>query len=73
MLIDNVDTGYELAKMLEGYSLAFYLPENAQSVQIIGTSVVPEFGSMVVIVLGISIMGIVLYFRKFGLLVNFVK
>lgn len=70
LMVDNIEKGYELANIKEGYTMAFILPENTQHVKIIGTYVVPEFGVMTAIVFAVSIIGIVLFARKTRFVAN---
>jgi predicted secreted protein with PEFG-CTERM motif len=64
VLINEVDTGYDLMKMPDGYVVGFIISEDTKHVEIIGTKVIPEFGTVAILVLGISILGIVYVARK---------
>ena len=66
LLIDGVDTGYDLMKMPDGYVIGMIISEDTQHVEIIGTSVIPEFGTFSVLILGISIIGLMFLARKFS-------
>ena len=67
VLIDEEDTGYDLMKMPDGYVVGFVISEDSENIEIIGTKVIPEFGSITILVLGISIIGIVYFVRKSSL------
>ncbi|MEM3172107.1 MAG: hypothetical protein QXE82_01055, partial [Candidatus Nitrosotenuis sp.] len=45
VLADGQPRGYEISTHKESTNIIFILPENTTKVEIIGTSVVPEFGS----------------------------
>jgi predicted secreted protein with PEFG-CTERM motif len=64
VLINEVDTGYDLMKMPDGYVVGFIISEDTKHVEIIGTKVIPEFGTVAILVLGISILGIVYVARN---------
>ena len=61
--IDGVDTLYDLTKFPHDYAIGMVIPKNAKHIEIIGTQVIPEFGAISIVILGISIIGIV-YFTK---------
>lgn len=73
LLIDGVDTKYDLTKFPENYALGMILPPGAKNIEIIGTKVVPEFGTVTILILGLSILGLVYFIKKsgFGKLENF--
>ena len=64
LLIDGVDTGYDLMKMPDGYVIGMIVSEDTQHVEVIGTNVIPEFGAYSVLILGISIVGLLFFARK---------
>ncbi|KEQ56932.1 hypothetical protein SCCGRSA3_01925 [Marine Group I thaumarchaeote SCGC RSA3] len=66
VLIDGIDTGYDLMKMPDGYVVGMIISEDTKHVEIIGTNVIPEFGTYSVLILGISIVGLVFFARKFS-------
>lgn len=66
VLVDGVDTGYDLMKFPNDYVIGFFIDENTENVEIIGTGVIPEFGSFVILILIISIFGLVSFTRKFS-------
>jgi len=59
-----MDTGYDLMKFPNDHVIGFIIAEETEHVEIIGTSVIPEFGSIVIMILGISISGLVYYSRR---------
>ena len=73
LLIDGVDTGYDLMKMPDGYVVGMIISEDTQNVEIIGTSVIPEFGTCSVLILGLSILGLVYFVRKSSFGVNWTR
>lgn len=64
VLVDGVDTGYDLMKFPNDYVIGFIISEDAQKIEIIGTRVIPEFGTYAILILGISIMGLVYFVRN---------
>ena len=64
LLIDGIDTGYDLMKMPDGYVVGMIISEDTKHVEIIGTNVIPEFGSYSVMILGASIFGFVYLARS---------
>ena len=69
LVIDGVDTKYDLTKFPDQYALGMILPKDTKRIEIIGTYVVPEFGVFSIVILGISFVGIIYFVRKqfFGL------
>lgn len=66
LFVDGMERGYELAKSYHGFTLGFIVPEGATQVEITGTHVIPEFGAYAVLILGLSVIGLVLFARKFS-------
>jgi len=64
-LIDSVDTGYDIMKMPDGYVIGMIIDKDTRQVEIIGTHVIPEFDSSI-LVLGSSILAIVYVVHKFS-------
>ena len=64
LLIDDVDKPFELTYYTDDVSIGFFLPKNSQSVEIIGTNVIPEFGTIAVLVLASAIASLILVTRK---------
>ena len=61
LLIDGVDTGYDIMKMPDGYVIGMIIDDGVKQVEIVGTHVIPEFDSFAILVLGSSIL-IIVYF-----------
>ena len=66
VLVDGVDTGYDLMKMPDAYVVGMIISEDTQHVEIIGTHVIPEFGAYATVILAISVIGLVFFARKFS-------
>lgn len=64
VLVDGVDTRYDLMKFHDGYVVGFFITEEAEDIEIIGTSVIPEFGIIAILILGISILGLIFFVQK---------
>jgi len=64
LLIDGVDTGYDIMKMPDGYVVGMIITEDTKHVEILGTTVIPEFGAFAILILGISILGLIYFARK---------
>ena len=64
LLVNEVDTGYDLMKMPDGYVVGFIISEDTKHVEIIGTKVIPEFGALSILVLGLAVMSIIYLARK---------
>jgi len=64
VLVDGVDTGYDLMKFPSDHVIGFFIPEDTENIEIIGTNVIPEFGSIAIMILGSSLLGIIFYSRR---------
>ena len=64
VLINGEDTGYDLMKMLDGYVVGFVISEDSKDIEIIGTKIVPEFGMLSIVVLGISTLGMFYFIQR---------
>jgi len=64
VFVNELDTGYDLMKMPDGYVVGLIISEDTKHVEIIGTNVIPEFGGISIIILGIAIFGIVFLVRN---------
>ena len=64
VLVDGEDTGYDLMKMPDAYVVGLIITEETKHVEIIGTQVIPEFGTIAILVLGVSIIGIIYATRR---------
>ena len=59
LFIDGVEMDYDLTKFPGNYALGMVLPLNAEHVEIIGTNVIPEFGTIAMMILAVAIIGII--------------
>ena len=66
LVIDDVDTKYDLTKFPDQYALGMIIPKDTKNIEIIGTRVIPEFGVFSIILLAISFVGII-YFTRISL------
>ena len=64
VLVNGEDTGYDLMKMPDGYVVGLIITEDTEHVEIIGTKVIPEFGTIAILVLGVAIVGIIYASRR---------
>lgn len=64
LTIDGVDTQYDLIKYPDNYALGMMIPKDAKNVEIIGTYVVPEFGMLPIMILGIILVGAICLAKK---------
>ena len=73
VLVNGEDTGYDLMKMPDGYVVGLIIDQETEHVEIIGTNVIPEFGTVAIMVLGVAILGIVYFVRKSPLGVSWTR
>jgi hypothetical protein len=70
VLADNVDIDYDLMKFPNDYVIGLFIPKDTKNIEIIGTQVIPEFDSSIMLIFGISIVGFYFiqnqYFEKLG-------
>ena len=64
LVIDGIDTKYDLTKFPDQYALGMIIPKDTKHIEIIGTHVVPEFGIFSIVILGISFIAIIYFARK---------
>ena len=64
VLINGKEAKYDLMKMPEAYVIGMIIDEETTNVEIIGSKVIPEFGALAILVLGLSIVGIVYVVRR---------
>lgn len=64
VLVDGVDTGYDLMKYPNDYVVGFVITEETKNIEIIGTRVIPEFGAFAILIFGVSILGLIYFARK---------
>lgn len=60
----NQISNFQITKTSSGNTLTIPLQSNSQQVEIIGTSVIPEFGSIAMIILAVAITSVILVMRK---------
>ena len=70
VLVDGKDTKYDLIKYPKDYVVGFVISETTKNIEIVGTKIVPEFGVFSILVLGISVLGIIVFMRR-SLFVNY--
>ena len=73
ILVDGVDTGYDLMKFPNDYVIGLFIEENAQHIEIVGTKVIPEFGAISILILGVAIIGTIYLVRKSPFGTNWTK
>lgn len=59
LLVDGVDTKYDLTKFPEQYAIGIIIPKDTKQIEIVGTQVIPEFGTLSIAILSISFIGII--------------
>jgi len=64
VLINGEDAKYDLMKMPEAYVIGMIIDEETTKVEILGSKVIPEFGPLTILILGLSILGIVYVVRS---------
>lgn len=60
VLVDGVDTGYDLMKFPNDYVIGLFITEETKHIEIIGTKVIPEFGHVTILILIVA-MGVIVY------------
>ena len=73
VLVNGVEIEYEISSDSQDYTLIFYVPVDSEEVEIIGTHVIPEFGSIVTMILAVSIISIIIVSAKFNNMRNIVS
>ena len=66
VFVDGKKTLYDLTKFPKDYALGMIVPKDGRHVEIIGTNVIPEFGSIAILILVLPIVSIVVISRKFN-------
>ena len=64
LFIENIGKPYELTYYADDVSVGFFVPEGTQQVEIVGTSVIPEFSAIAVLVLGTGMTSLIILTRK---------
>ncbi|MFZ9005488.1 MAG: PEFG-CTERM sorting domain-containing protein, partial [Nitrosopumilaceae archaeon] len=69
VLIDGLETGYEETKSVNDRTLTIQFPAGTEEIEIIGTFVVPEFGTIVLMILLVSVSSVIVLSRtKYSLM-----
>ena len=63
VLVDGIDTRYDLMKFPNDHVIGFFIVEGASEIEIVGTRVIPEFGLYSILILGVSVLGLVYFAR----------
>ena len=61
LVIDGVNTQYDLTKFPQDYAIGMIIPKYTKHIEIIGTQVIPEFGSITMMILIASVLGVIVY------------
>ncbi len=64
VFVDGKDTLYDLTIRPDGVGLGIIVPKDGQYVEIIGTKVIPEFGTITMMILAVAIISIVVATAK---------
>ncbi len=64
VLINGKDTGYDLMKFPNDYVVGFVISEDSKDIEIIGTKVIPEFGTIAIMILAVAITSIIIVTAK---------
>ena len=59
VFVDGKDTLYDLTIRPEGVGLGMIVPKDGQHVEIIGTKVIPEFGTIAAMMLAVAIISVI--------------
>jgi len=73
VLVDGVDTGYDIMKFPDGYVVGVFIPKDTKHIEIIGTQVIPEFGPLSILILGMAFGSIIYLIRKSPLGANMIN
>ena len=64
VFVDGKDTLYDLTIRPDGVGLGLIVPKDGQHVEIIGTKVIPEFGTITMVILTVAIISIIVVTAK---------
>ena len=67
LFIDDFEKPYELTYYTDDISVGFFLPVGTQKIEIVGTSVIPEFSTMAVLILATGMASLTILRRKTSL------
>jgi predicted secreted protein with PEFG-CTERM motif len=71
LLIDGVETRYDLTRFPNDYALGMIIPKGGEHIVIIGTTVIPEFGTITMTILVVAIISIVVVTTKSRVITRF--
>jgi len=63
LFIDGIETKYDYTKFPSDYAIGMIIPKDSEHVEVVGTTVIPEFSVFSVAVLGLSVLGMTLFLR----------
>lgn len=61
ILVNGHDVDYQFAQDPDGFTLSFFVPTGTQEVEVIGTSVIPEFHIGIIFILIIMITSVIIF------------
>ena len=64
VFVDGVDTGYDLIKFPKDYVIGVFIPEETKHIEVVGTTVIPEFEMFSILILALALFGIVFLGRN---------
>jgi len=64
LFIDDIETQYDLTKFPNDYALGMIIPKGGEHIEIVGTKVIPEFGTIAMMILSVAITRIVIITAK---------
>ncbi len=64
LFIDDIETQYDLTKFPNDYALGMIIPKGGEHIEIVGTKVIPEFGTIAMMILSVAITSIVIITAK---------
>ncbi|MGI0062246.1 MAG: PEFG-CTERM sorting domain-containing protein, partial [Nitrosotalea sp.] len=67
VLEDGANIDFQESKTNADRTLLISFPDGTEKIEIIGTQVVPEFGSLAVIIITVAIIGAIVISTRFGL------
>ena len=59
LFIDGKETKYDLTKFPSDYAIGMIIPKDSKQIEIVGTTVVPEFGAYSILIFGVSVFSLV--------------
>jgi predicted secreted protein with PEFG-CTERM motif len=71
LFIDGIETRYDLTRFPNDYALGMIIPKGGEHIEIVGTTVIPEFGTIAMMVLAIAIISIVAVTAKSRVVTSF--